>query len=228
MAKGKNEPNQKRWSSLKGRNSETSIKDCKIDVFEKARSLEIPENPKTSSADPYGIPITANLGISLISKFHKMIHPIARKKFLDGEYISFNNIITGKGEKQGYTIDDIEKSYNDLIDILRRSCAITIDKNVLLKTISQPGCEGVRFYLCKKRVKGTSFISLVTVGVNSEGRDHLYDYSPGLKGGDVEPKSLTTEYAHPPGSKGISGRTLREIFPDPYVLLNYAVDESKK
>src|SRR5215208_409621 len=44
------------------------------------------------------------------------------------------------------TTDNLE----ELKKLLQGTFAITLDKNVLLKTISQPRCEGIRFYLAMK------------------------------------------------------------------------------
>jgi hypothetical protein len=55
---------------------------------------------------------------------------------------------------------------SDFRKMMEGSFAITFDKNVLLKTISQPKCEGIRFYLCVKKGPGDKdVLSLVTVGV---------------------------------------------------------------
>ena len=37
-----------------------------------------------------------------------------------------------------------------ILELLNQSAAITMSKNYILKTLSQPGCEGIRFYLCMK------------------------------------------------------------------------------
>jgi hypothetical protein len=207
---------KKTWQTLIGRERSNSERPCKIDFFEKARSFEM-DSDKQQQDIPFGLPITAKHSIELISRFHEMLAKPALERFLTGKYISFEDM----KKRMKYTDKDIERSYNDLVSLLRKSCAATIDKSILLKTISQPECEGVRFYLCKARKNRKDFISLVTVGVNREGKDHLYDYIPDKLNG-IETKSLTSEYAHPPDDG--DGKDLKEVFPDQYVLLNYATD----
>lgn len=116
------------------------------------------------------------------------------------------------------------KALRDLVqkqppeDVLRQllegSFAITFDKSVLLKTISQPKCEGIRFYLCmKKGLKDENVLSLVTVGVDEKGADLLYEYKEGAKPEDVQTRSLLAEYGYPPGRLTASGASM-----DPFVL----------
>ncbi len=128
------------------------------------------------------------------------------------------------------------KETGELVEMLKRSSAITIDKNTLLKTIAQPGCEGIRFYPCKKIVEladGTkqSFISLATVGVDINGKDLHYEFvkdalAKGLTNADVTNTSLVTEYGYPPPppkTTTVSGAT---GFDDKFVLLQYAKQQT--
>ncbi len=217
-----------RWTSLEGlgyvaRDQDGSIQNesCQVNVLEYAKSLMVP--PDHDKAKPYGIPIDATLAINLISDFHQLLNGEIKRKFLEGGSFAFGFL-----ESEEETKNFIE-STSTLVEILRRSSAITIDKNILLKTLSQPGCEGLRFYLCKKSVKGEDFISLVTVGVDKHGKDHLYDHSSDnteVKGAPIENRSLVSEYGFPPGGGG-SGKSelsLREIYGSPYPLLNHALD----
>ena len=107
---------------------------------------------------------------------------------------------------------------NDLRQLLQGSFAITFDKNVLLKTISQPKCEGIRFYLCAKTgEKGEPTLSLVTVGIDEAGKDLLYDYKEGTAMADIPTRSLVAEYGYPPGSLTASGTSM-----DPFVLFKFS------
>ena len=107
---------------------------------------------------------------------------------------------------------------NELRQLLEGSFAITLDKNVLLKTISQPKCEGIRFYLCAKRAeRGEALLSLVTVGIDEAGKDLLYDYKEGTAVADIPTRSLVAEYGFPPGKLQQSGPTL-----DPFVLFKFS------
>lgn len=199
--------------------------DADIPIPELARSVDIPSNKPIDNNDPYGLPIDAELAIKLISAFHKSLPPELQKIILFGGKIN------------------ISPEHNEIIEtlvaILRKSAAITIDKNIILKTLSQPECEGIRFYLCRKTVKASEkaldeeqyedFLSLVTVGVNKAGQDLHYIFSPEseeLNGKKTQ--SLTGEYGHPPGGSGGSGKSLDESYGVKYVLLKYALQESKK
>ena len=103
---------------------------------------------------------------------------------------------------------------NELKHLIEGSFAITFDKNVLLKTISQPKCEGVRFYLCLKQAEQQEdVLSLVTVGVDANGKDLLYEFQPGIPVEDIQTRSLIAEYGYPPPRLQQSGPAL-----DPFVL----------
>ncbi|MBL7698648.1 MAG: hypothetical protein JNK79_10825 [Chitinophagaceae bacterium] len=105
-----------------------------------------------------------------------------------------------------------------LRQLLEGSPAITLDKSVLLKTISQPKCEGIRFYPClKKGVKGEDVLSLVTVGVDEKGADLLYEYKEGTQVQDIQTRSLLAEYGYPPGRLSTGGSSL-----DPFVLFKFS------
>lgn len=105
---------------------------------------------------------------------------------------------------------------------LEKSRAITLDKNMLLKVLSQPESEGLRFYLCLKNTNaGEEVFSLVVVGVDENGKDLLYEYNrethqSGIR--NVATTSLIAEYGHPPGmtdENDTSGI-------DPFVLFRYS------
>src|ERR1700752_2897767 len=86
-------------------------------------------------------------------------------------------------------MDNRWKEANDwLIELLRNSFAVTMDKSILLKTLSQPECEGIRYYLAMKRRPENQYkqkdeveltdsegkpvkLTLVTVGVDKVGTD---------------------------------------------------------
>jgi|GEM_PF-3977510 len=95
---------------------------------------------------------------------------------------------------------------------------ITFDKSIILKILSQPNCEGVRSYLCKR---DSGHISLVLVGVDIDGYDLNYYFESTKKNMDdpnIDDDSLCAEYGHPP-----DGMTYQEkSFDEHYVLLNYA------
>ena len=218
------EPPLTRWKTsariladdyLPGRVSTNDVSDLKI--AETARSVDMDEGDAGMEKDPYGIPVSAKLGIALIASFQKLISPL-REKLKSN---NFNEFFT-------------EEQADTLTDLLTRSSAITIDKNVLLKTLSQPGCEGVRFYLCKKMVadagKEKAYISLVTVGVDAKGQDLHYEYNEGrlqsgLLAAHLLNTSLVSEYGSPPPPR--TAAFALEEFDNKFALLKYALDEAK-
>jgi len=187
-----------------------------LQIFETPMSVDMEEGKGDNQ--PYGIPVHAKLGIALIADFQALLLPLIEK--LKSPELA--------------ALLDIGLSDN-LVDLLVRSSAITIDKNVLLKTLSQPKCEGVRFYLCKKVLdesegKQRAYMSLVTVGVDAVGKDLHYDFKPGmLKDGlgavDLATTSLVTEFHAPPPPR--TG-TFTENIDDKFVLLQYAKEEAAK
>lgn len=186
-----------------------------LQIYETPMSVDMEEGKGDNQ--PYGIPIHAKLGIALIADFQAMLTKILEK--VQSPELS--------------ALLDTGLSDN-LIALLQRSSAITIDKNVLLKTLSQPGCEGVRFYLCKKVLddaegKQTAYASLVTVGVDGAGKDLHYEYkhgslAEGLAVADVNTTSLVTEFSAPPPPRTTSAAL--ENINDKLVLLQYAKEEA--
>ena len=188
-----------------------------FEIAENPRSVDMEEAETSVEGDPYGIPVSAKLGIALIASFQALIASLREK-------LGSNNLSELFTEEQADT----------LTDLLTRSSAITIDKNVLLKTLSQPGCEGVRFYLCKKMVadagKEKAYISLVTVGVDEKGQDLHYEYiedrmQSGLLAANLVNTSLVSEYGSPPPPRSTAFAI--EKFDNKFALLKYALDEAK-
>ena len=84
-------------------------------------------------------------------------------------------------------------------NLIEKGPGVTFDKNILLKMISQPRCEGIRFYPALKSKGKEFFLSLVIVGVNSEGYDLHYNEGDKKIMDAYITKSLTGEYGHLPG-----------------------------
>lgn len=107
-----------------------------------------------------------------------------------------------------YLISELRRELNSgtrdftwIKDLLEKSGGITFDKNIVLKIISQPHCEGVRLYPALKNHEGADFLSLVIVGVDSVGTDLHYGdpKQDRVSLGAYDTKSLSGEYGHPPG-----------------------------
>jgi len=173
-----------------------------IDLVVEETGMSLDMDPEATDQQPYGIPVSAKLAVALMADFQNLIQPA----------------------------DQTEQ--DELKKLLTRSSAVTIDKNGLLKTLSQPGCEGIRFYLCKKMVtlndgSKESFASLATVGVDAAGKDLHYDFikdtlNEGLVAADLKSTSLVTEYGTPPPwGSSIDATSLA----DKLVLLQYALEQ---
>lgn len=176
-----------------------------IDITVEETAMSVDMEPGATDKTPYGIPVSAKLAIALIADFQHLVRPAEN---------------TGQED--------------ELKNLLIKSSAITIDKNGLLKTLSQPGCEGVRFYLCKKNVtlsdgSKETLASLVTVGVDAAGKDLHYNFEPGklsegLVAASIGNTSLVSEFgAPPPTGNSLEGNAIN----DKLVLLDYALEQVK-
>ena len=202
----------------------------------------------------FGLPVTARLAIFYI---RKLWEELEKKQLLSihRDTKSLFNVLRGHLNKQGKDfkredfLEELEKmdkrweEANDwLIELLRNSFAITMDKSILLKTLSQPECEGIRYYLAMKRrpenqnkqnddidltdSEGNPVkLTLVTVGVDKVGTDLHYKYDKQYHSidtiPDIENESLCTEYPRTPGI----AEKLKVKLPalEPYVLYKYAM-----
>ena len=116
-----------------------------------------------------------------------------------------NKALTELEKVQQELIDQISQAEKWLLDLLNSSFAISMRKNLVLKTLSQPGCEGLRFYLCMKdkpkennntkpgantsKVQPTpenthaapgKILTLVMVGLDIHGQDLNFKYDEAL------------------------------------------------
>jgi hypothetical protein len=193
-------------------------KNQQLDVLETPMSVNL--HAESNNTTPYGLPISPALAVALIADLQDRLMPPALTGIIDA--------LPNEADKT--TLKELEQ-------LLVHSAAITIDKSVLLKMLSQPGCEGVRFYLCRKEeevelpggaTETMAFASLVTVGVDSSGQDLHYHYQPGsLEGGLTESSlsntSLIAEYGSPPPPpKNFALTAAGDYFDDRYALLKYA------
>jgi len=173
--------------------------------------VHIQENDKSfimrgyESAPPAGITIDANLAVYFIKKFHDKLNSEPFLNFL----------------KKGFSTSSITEIENAEItkwlkNLLIFSRAISVDKNILMKVLSQPGCEGVRYYLGLKQndafdpsvgetLKNPKQVMvLVLVGIDKDGKDLNYSFDPEIRSSvqsgvyDVTNTSVTGEYNYPP------------------------------
>ena len=159
--------------------------------------INIMEEARSYSMDdgklPYGLPVDAPMAVTLIKNLWTEVEERAK------DPNSFTEWMT---------------------KLLRASFALGLDKNILLKTLSQPKCEGIRFYLALKTdeqpgAQGT--LTVVTVGVDDKGQDLLYENKPGTPVQDIQTRSLVAEYGYPPGVTQAD----QPASMDPFVLFNY-------
>lgn len=177
-----------------------------IDIEEEPCSVIFQGNKKA-----YGRPIDANMSIHLIKAFLDR---------LDKAGVDLGELFLSK--KRSVPIPEnpahIKLLLDTLVELLRQSMGMTYDKNIILKILSQPTCEGMRFYLCEKRKNKKPFISLVLVGVDKDGADLHYKKGKGVRKQNVPTTSLTGEYGHPPENKFLRG------IPEEMALLLLAQD----
>ena len=177
------------------------VKDGGIAITELGNSFMLPGFEDAAIA---GIPINANLAVYLIKRLYEKM-----------------NLISTKTPETKTEVEEMAAAVSWLISLFQNSRAITMDKNALLKTISQPGCEGVRFYPCTKPNEITEagepedIFSFVTVGVDKDGKDlgYVYEKDSADKIVDnifnVATQSLLSEYTYPPPPK-IIGKAAAE------------------
>ena len=180
----------------------------RIEVLESSSGVHL--NPGDS---PYGIPIDGPLAVRMISDF----------------WIKIQAELPGIFQPPGTPPEPPNAQSSWIRQLLDASFAFTVDKNVLLKTLSQSQCEGLRFYLALKTTgEGTpehkEWLTLVAVGVDIEGKDLHYNWDPAappVNYEDVPTISLLSEYGHPPGK--LFGLMQGPPDPlDPFVLFKYS------
>jgi hypothetical protein len=140
---------------------------------------------------PYGIAIDAPLAVQMIRNFSERL-----KK-------------------------EVPEEGSWVRELFNKKPAVTFDKNILLKILSQPKSEGIRFYFCMKSDSTGDVLSLVAVGVNEAGKDLLYEYNPDIhKSGisNIPTTSLVAEYGYPPGAAAENPTSGM----DPFVLFQYS------
>ena len=149
-----------------------------------------PEMSMGTSTASYGKPIDGTLAIHLMGDLLKKLNEDLDLNIADSLFPKNHENLT------------VTKSW--LIELLKVSFGITFDKHIILKILSQPKCEGMRYYLCLKNQKNPDtgnmqdFLSLVLVGVDAQGKDLLYTGTKLGDDGSIMTQSLTAEYGHPP------------------------------
>lgn len=178
-----------------------------------------------------GIPVDANLAVHYIKNFFDYYTLLIQNpppiNFLEaGDLQNVKNnfdLLYDHHEKY-------RKLHQSIFDL---TYGMTLDKDLLLKIISQPLCEGVRFYLCARIAEEDNqvHLSLVTVGVDKKGCDLHYDLKDTLTENELTPgvnaittQSLTGEYATPPPpyNTGILKQEDMSDYKKRFVLLNLA------
>jgi len=228
-----------------------------IQVVESGKGLKMDD-----STQKFGQAINAQLALFYIRKLwqtiednriHDIVHD-TEKIMLDLKS-RFNNMPQEDKDFAEKAFDLIianaQKALDWIVELLDHSAAITMDKNIILKTLSQSECEGLRFYLCMKdrpeedkKVVGDNDpkkltgglreqkLTFVTVGVDRCGHDLEYKYPDGRPQStaeqripDIEDCSLCSEYPY------TSGMLCSKPFDDPglkpYPLYKFAKTKKK-
>jgi len=130
---------------------------------------------------PLGRPINTNMAVKFIRNFlddHNGSVEKTRAHFVNAHDEDAKEFL-------GLVIKYLDR-------IIKLNYAMSLDKNMALKVLSQPRCEGLRFYLCEKKKDGDVLeqvksesqdvahddmeTSLVVVGFDACGRDLNYRY----------------------------------------------------
>jgi len=185
-----------------------------------------------------GKPIEANLAVRFIRNF--------KRKFSIYQHVptaqEFINLSTDEQLAKHL------ETRTHLHHVLKFTHGMTFDRDLVLKIMSQPKCEGIRCYLCARPNSSQTSdgfdMSLVLVGVDQYGVDLHYkeDYKPVPKPGNdtgaipaaapmddpgdpnVPNNSLNGEYSTEPPNNGITKDFEWDdaIIDDRYVLLKIA------
>jgi hypothetical protein len=141
---------------------------------------------------------------------------------------SFFNEMSSKLEGKEKVI--AEKTATNLYNL---AYGVTFDKTIVLKILSQPNCEGLRSYLCaRKLTDGSIHYSLVMVGVDCNGFDlnyppacHTPKQNKNLTLGDntVVSESLVGEYGNPPGGSMMLKLNSDDPTNEHYYILKQAI-----
>ena len=210
MKSNQNSP-KKRWTAYGkiieedgGMNRPSLKAEYPLDIHEELQNI----NMGDGTVDPFGIPISTGLAVMLI------------KNMLDELNKSEHGFLT-----------QFREGEQDVIrELLLNSMGITFDKSQLLRIISQPKCEGVRFYhALRKNNEGESdSTTLVCVGVDKDGYDLNYkkDSVEEQQSISVREKktceSLVDDWGHPPGSGGFISPLADKLSNPRYVLWRMA------
>jgi hypothetical protein len=192
-------------------------KDAQLTIPQKNLCTQMPGCTK-----PLGRPIDANMAVRFIYNF---IHDY-KTIYSHHEFENFDDMLNSLGKDELKRLVISGRNFTEMVADL--NCAMSLDKNMALKILSQPGCEGLRFYLCERPKDidenniqnaddNQNEISLVVVGFDSTGHDLNYWQSkavtykegtprntivPGQQGSkaitNIEMKSLNVEYVTPP------------------------------
>lgn len=183
---------QRRWTAY-GRKLENDGKgnvkpsvstENPFDIAEEVNNIHMGDGTK----GPFGIPISTGLAVHLIKNMLEVLD-----KSGHGFFSQFFNA----SEKES-------KESEIITQLLLNSMGVTFDKSQLLRIISQPGCEGVRFYhaVRKNEAGDSDSATLVCVGVDKNGYDLNYNSSTpqeiSVRQNDTC-ESLVDDWGHPPG-----------------------------
>jgi hypothetical protein len=205
--------------------------------------LTIPEHGQcitmTDYCDTFGSPIDGTSAVSFIKNFYKLFKiyrtplpvPVAEPR--REPKTMFEKLIDDMSEPELRAFSHESRKVHH--QLFKLNYGMTIDKNMALKFLSQPKCEGLRFYLCSE---GTpqQHLSLVAVGVDENGCDLNYTWPDTGYSADTTPlNSLLVEYVTPPnpptmetldslhttGPEALEDEKLKDIY-NRFVLLNMA------
>lgn len=193
------------------------------------------------------IPVDAPLAVSLMRKLIEnippnLLYPPAKGEKLSDEIRKLKPPTDTKltGNEKADASKSFEAQLNAIANqvaalefaadlLIRNSLAITADKGTLMKALSQPDCEGLRFYLCVSEVDSDgkpTKLSLVIIAVDIRDNDLGYEFKPEIRRNidQIDTRSFTAEYNKTSGPLDFYNLGDQNHDLAPYVLLRYALN----
>jgi len=203
---------------------------------------------------PFGMPIDADLAVYFIKNFlmdfklyceqdkalYSKTKTVSKPDGTQFEELTFNE--ENLDETKFNLLKEQHKKSRRLIKkLVKITYGVAFDRDIMLKILSQPTCEGLRAYLCGRDINGQMHLSMVMVGVDAQGFDLHYN-APDLEttmrklksattlseSTPLITRSLTAEYGSPPppsetGADHVHIDELeKKLIDERYVLLRMA------
>ncbi len=151
-------------------------------------------NPERMPVNAAGVPVDANQAIHLMKnfnthygRFQEVLFALKNKMLHEAE-----SLLANPEYQQSLTAAELA---------LNVTYGVSFNKEIILKILSQTGCDGIRLYFCASKDQKDSHVSLVILGVDKDNYDLNYqpeDVSGFAGNEEVPTMSLMGEYGYPP------------------------------